>query len=851
MKPNPSYSPATSPPEKLHAEHIRVRGIVQGVGFRPTVWKLAQQYQLTGTVCNDGDGVLIEVVGGEGSIGVEDSINHFVESLRLHKPALSRIDSIERLVINNPESLASSFDIIDSTHSNANTGITADAATCDACLADVFNEDDSLSASLEGLVDLADNETVHNRRHCYPFTNCTHCGPRLSIIRGIPYDRALTSMDAFKMCPACQQEYDSPEDRRFHAQPNACPECGPKVWLENKSGKLVSTRDKQDQHHDTPILQAALLIRDKHIVAIKGLGGIHLATCACASPDGETSAVQRLRERKHRPRKPFAIMVKDVAMAEQYCSVNAQERTLLQSPAAPIVLLEKRISIKNATQATRQNASQDRERLAEELAPGQSTLGVMLPYTPLHHQLLRVLNKPIVLTSGNAAHEPQCITNESARSQLKELADYFLLHNRDIENRVDDSVVRLLSGQPQFYRRARGYAPESIPLPKGFENAPDILAMGGELKNTFCLVKKGQATLSQHMGDLENFSTFEDFRHNLSLYEKLFQHKAKHIAIDAHPEYIPSKLGKEMAKKRGVNAHRVQHHHAHIAACLADNGVALNDKPVLGIALDGLGYGLGYGAGNENDHPLWGGEFLLADYRSCKQLAHFKPIALLGGSFAMKQPWRNTYAHLQACLGWEWVSKQYPELALIKHLSSKPLSTFDGMVKQGINCPLASSAGRLFDAVAAAVDICREALQYEGQAAIELEACITPQAWAEAETSAYSFSLLHHQLDPSPMWKALLEDLSNNIAVALISARFHKGLSLAIQQLASDLAFYKEIRTIALSGGVFQNKTLFEEVKQGLESMNFTVLHHRNVPANDGGLALGQAVITAAQFIEE
>ena len=845
MKPNPSYPPAKFLTNTSHAEHIRVRGIVQGVGFRPTVWKLAQHYQLTGTVCNDGDGVLIEV------IGAEDSINGFVESLRLHKPALSRIDSLERLALQDTLSVATRFDIIESTHSTANTGITADAATCDDCLDDVFNNNHS---------DLTGNKAKKNRRHHYPFTNCTHCGPRLSIIRGIPYDRALTSMDAFKMCPACQQEYDSPEDRRFHAQPNACPECGPKVWLEGysekSSGKLVSTSatsNKQEEHHDLPILQAALLIREKNIVAIKGLGGIHLAACACASPDGETSAVQLLRERKNRPRKPFAIMVKDLEMAEQYCSINDEERALLQSPAAPIVLLEKREASQKAIQST----APDRKLLAEEIAPGQSTLGVMLPYTPLHHQLLRALDQPIVLTSGNTAHEPQCISNEAARSQLKGLADYFLLHNRDIVNRVDDSVVRLLSGKPQFYRRARGYAPESIPLPKGFEKAEEILAMGGELKNTFCLLKNGQATLSQHMGDLENFSTFKDFRHNLSLYEKLFQHKAKHIAIDAHPEYIPSKLGKEMAKARGLKLHRVQHHHAHIAACLADNGVALHDKPVLGIALDGLGYGLGYGRadglddGTGSDHPLWGGEFLFADYRSCKQLAHFKPIALLGGSFAMKQPWRNTYAHLQACLGWGWVSQQYPELALVKHLSSKPLSTFDGMMQQGINCPLASSAGRLFDAVAAAVDICREALQYEGQAAIELEASITPQAWAEAETSAYSFSLVNHQLDPSPMWKALLEDLSNSTSVAHISARFHKGLSLAIQRLASDLAFYQEINTIALSGGVFQNKTLFESVKQGLEAMDFTVLHHRNVPANDGGLAFGQAVITAAQFIKE
>ncbi len=832
MKANPSYSPTT-----LHAEQIRVRGIVQGVGFRPAVWKIAQQFQLTGSVSNDGDGVLITV------FGEQVTINGFVDALVKNKPALSRIDTIERLATELSDSPPPHFEIIHSTHSAANTGITADAATCEACLQDVFGDDITHDNNNNGNGDRnRDGKEASNRRHCYPFTNCTHCGPRLSIIKGIPYDRAQTSMHVFNMCPACLHEYKSPDDRRFHAQPNACPECGPTVWLEDNTGKIISSANKELDYHDMPIVQAALFIREKAIIAIKGLGGIHLAVCACEDPSSKASAVETLRERKKRPRKPFAIMVKNIAMAKQYCHVNQHEQDLLISSAAPIVLLQKRAQV------------EDGEVLAEAIAPGQKTLGVMLPYTPLHHQLLRVLNKPIVLTSGNEAHAPQCIDNNTATSQLKHIADYFLLHDRDIVNRVDDSVVRLMDGKPQFYRRARGYAPEFLTLPKGFIDAPDVLAMGGELKNTFCLLKKGQATLSQHMGDLENYSTYKDYQHNLTLYETLFQHRSKHIVIDDHPEYIPSKLGIEMVDERNATLHRVQHHHAHLASCLAENAYALNDKPVLGVILDGLGYGLGHNNPYKkhlSDHPLWGGEFLFSDYRKSTKLAHFKPVALLGGSAAMKEPWRNTYAHLQACLGWQWVSEKYPQLELVQALSEKPLTTYDAMLEKNVNCPLASSAGRLFDAVAAAAGICRESIQYEGQAAIELEASITPSAWSSARFSAYPFASSDGILDPTLLWKALLKDLANSVNVPLIAARFHKGLSVAIQQLTSELAFSKGTRTIVLSGGVFQNKTLFEDVKQGLEQMNFTVLHHRHVPANDGGLALGQAVIAAARLINE
>ncbi len=771
----------------VHAEHIHVYGIVQGVGFRPAVWHLAQRYELTGNVSNDGGGVIIKVQGAEGAI------DRFIKSLIDEKPILARIDAIERRSQTVSDNLANNFEIISSTRSKANTGIIADAATCEHCVAEIFDR--------------------NNRRYGYPFTNCTHCGPRLSIINGVPYDRTQTSMTKFTLCPSCEQEYNSPSNRRFHAQANACSDCGPECWLADNSGNKLTA--------SSAIANAAGYLKANAIVVIKGIGGFHFAVDGC-----NEIAVQRLRDRKQRPRKPFALMARNMAMIEHYCHVNDQERTLLTSSAAPIVLLKKK----------------QQALLPNNIAPGQNTFGFMLPYSPLHHLLLSEVDHPLVLTSANAADQPQCIDNGDALTRLANIADYFLLHNRDIENRVDDSVIRLMAGQPQFLRRARGYSPYFTVLPDGFEPAPQILAMGGELKNTFCLLKNGHAMLSQHIGDLENYSTYKDYRHNIALYQNLFQHQPSQLAVDAHPEYLSNKAGDEIANECALDLQLIQHHHAHIASCLADNNYPLGGGSVLGIVLDGLGYG--------DDQTLWGGEFLLADYHQSSRLAHFRPIALLGGTIAMKQPWRNTYAHIQACLGWDWVKKQYAELNLVQMLSQKSLVTFDAMLGKNMNCPLASSAGRLFDAVAAAVGICSEQIQYEGQAAIELEASITEQAWADAQQSPYPFLLEGGVLDPAPMWKALLEDLSNITAIASISARFHKGLSLAVQQLASQLANDNKINTIVLSGGVFQNKTLFEDVKQGLEQQ-FTVLTHRNVPANDGGIALGQAVIAATRMMRE
>ncbi|QQE65551.1 carbamoyltransferase HypF [Leptolyngbya sp. BL0902] len=822
------------------AEVLRVTGTVQGVGFRPTVYRLAVALGLRGHVLNDGEGVLIHLAG------TSAQIDQFVTHLLKEKPPLAKIACIQRQSLPLDAVTEAGFTIVESAHTPARTEIPPDAATCPQCLADIFNP---------------------RRRHFrYPFTNCTHCGPRLSIIRHLPYDRQSTSMAWFEMCPSCRQEYQDVGHRRFHAQPTACPVCGPKVWLERADGKPLCSKSLSLVDEAEAI--ATLILRGE-IVAIKGLGGVHLACDAT-----NEAAVQTLRQRKHRYHKPFALMVKDLAAIAPYCDVSPQEAELLQSPAAPIVLLTPVENSKFKVQGSKFSASSDSRLpspplpLSPSLSPGLGTLGVMLPYTPLHHLILQRLDRPIVMTSGNRSDEPQCITNEAVREQLGDIATYFLLHNRDIVNRVDDSVVRVVDGQPQILRRARGYAPAPIALPAGFEDLPPILALGGELKSTFCLLRPGQAILSQHLGDLENAAAHQGYRQALDLYLNLFEYDPTHLVVDAHPEYLSTKLGQDWAERQGLALTTVQHHHAHIAACMADNGLPLDTAPVLGIALDGLGYG--------DDGTLWGGEVLLADYRQYQRLAHLKPVAMLGGTQAIRQPWRNTYAHLVAAFGsWDAVQKAFPKLDLVRFFKHQPLALLDTMLAQNLNAPLASSAGRLFDAVAAAVGLCRETATYEGQGAIELEALIQPHHLETAQNSAYAFTLQGLSnavgarsprppiletnrpdsaselqpliLDPAPMWPSLLQDLQQNAAPALISARFHVGFANALSTLVQHLAQHHQATTVALSGGVFQNQILTAQVTQRLQTLGLTVLTHHQVPPNDGGLSLGQAVIAAAQ----
>ncbi|MEH1942025.1 MAG: carbamoyltransferase HypF [Nostoc sp.] len=781
----------------MPTEEIRVNGTVQGVGFRPTVYRLAKACGLRGDVCNDGQGVLIRVSGSE------EAITEFVARLQTESPPLARINQLTR-VIYQGEFKFDNFVISTSVSNAIKTEITSDAATCPQCQQEIFDP--------------------FSRFYRYPFTNCTHCGPRLSIIRVIPYDRCNTSMSAFAMCSECAKEYHDVENRRFHAQPVACHACGPSAWLERADGKSV-TASMFSMLDDVDAV--CTLLQKGEIVAIKGLGGIHLACDAT-----QETAVQKLRQRKKRYHKPFALMARDIEIIEEYCTINAKEKELLTSSAAPIVLL----------QAT------GKKVVAASIASGQNTLGFMLPYTPLHHLILRRMNRPIVLTSGNLADEPQCINNEEAREKLGTIADYFLFHNREIINRVDDSVVRVVGDNVQTVRRARGYAPAPISLPPGFDNVPQILAMGSELKNTFCLLREGEAILSQHMGDLENAAAFNAYQETLNLYLNLFEHKPEIIAIDKHPEYLSSKLGKELAEKNQIKIYQIQHHHAHIAACMAENGIPLDSPPVLGIALDGLGYG--------DDGTLWGGEFLLADYRTFQRLATFKPVPMIGGEQAIYQPWRNTYAQLIAANLWDDCKQKYTDLEIFKFLKNKPLKLLNQLIEKRINSPSASSVGRLFDAVAAAIGIYRDECSYEGQAAIAMEAIVDVSSLNnDKETLIYpfnfSFSDRIYYIDPRPMWQALLNDLQQQIPQPVMAAKFHKGLANAIVEMVKYLSQENLISPVALTGGVFQNCILLEQVTKRLQTLGIKVLTHSLVPANDGGLSLGQAVIAAAQLIHE
>ncbi len=778
----------------IGAERITVSGQVQGVGFRPTVWRIATELGLTGDVRNSAEGVEIRLWGRD--------LDRFAERLQEEVPALARIERLERAPLDAPP--PAEFSIAQSAGGVMRTAVTPDAATCPDCLAEVRDP--------------------FQRRYRYPFANCTNCGPRFSIVEGAPYDRAKTTMRAFDFCPDCATEYDDPADRRFHAQPIACHACGPRAWIEHLGGGAVS-------HEAFSMLDevdaAGGILMKGHILAVKGLGGFHLA---CDATKAE--AVERLRARKRRRGKAFALMARDLDVIRRFARLSPQEEALLSDPGAPIVLLKA-----------------EGEPLPEAVAPGLDRLGFMLPYTPLHHLMLRRMTRPVVMTSGNLSGQPQCTANEEARARLSPIADFACLHDRAIANRIDDSVLRVDLGRPRLLRRARGYAPAPLPLPQGFEAATHLLAMGGELKNSFCLVKDGQAILSQHMGDLEDAATHEEVAHNLSLYRDLFEHRPQVIAVDAHPDYLSTKRGREMARAAALPVAEVQHHHAHIAACLAENARPLEAPPVLGIALDGLGHGA--------DGTVWGGEFLAADYRGFERLGCLKPVALPGGAAAVREPWRNAYAHLMAEMGWAELAMNFSHLPLFKKLEAKPRATLDAMIAKGLNAPLSSSCGRLFDAAAAMTGLAWESQDYEGQAAMLFEAALDEAALAEADDLAYPFAipLLAGKdlpyIEPLAAWRALLGDLHLGTPIGTISARFHRGLAKAVVAMAQRLSTAEgRYPTVALSGGCFQNRTLFHLVHQDLEAKGFSVLSHEKVPANDGGLALGQAAVALARHQE-
>ncbi len=772
---------------------IRVRGTVQGVGLRPAVWRLARDLGLRGAVWNDALGVVIHLWGGA------SDIDTFLDRLQRRPPPLSHIESLEWETLTTDPAPPDDFRILPSPEGDradgAATALAADAATCPACLAEVLDPAD--------------------RRYRYPFTNCTHCGPRLSIVHRIPYDRANTSMAAFPMCPACRAEYRNPADRRFHAQPNACPQCGPEIWLQDNRGAAVSGAPGEDA-----IVTAARLIRAGSIVAIKGIGGFHLACDA-----GNTETVARLRRRKRRYHKAFALMARDLEMVRRYTHLSDAEAALLAGPAAPIVVL-------NAVDVP---AAQN---LPQDLAPGQNTLGFMLPCTPLHHLLMRELSQPVVLTSGNRSHAPQCTGNDEARRHLGDIADMFLLHNREIVNRLDDSVLRVIDGTPRLLRRARGQAPEPIKLSGGPQHRRAVLAMGGELKNTFCLLRNGEAVVCQHIGDLEDADTLRDYRRSLALYRRLFEFQPDVIAVDRHPDYLPTQLGKSLSEAEGIPLIEVQHHHAHIAACMAEHSLP-GHRRVLGVALDGLGMG---------DHGhLWGGEFLLADYGDYRHLGGFQPIPMPGGTRAALEPWRNTLAHLLQISDWKQIATTYRDLDIFRFLQRQPMNNLETMIRKSLNSPSASSAGRLFDAVAATLGICREQVDYEGQAAVELEAAAS--LWFESQAgNGYGYHWGDGRLQWTPLWTALLEDLRRGVPDGLIAARFHHGLADAVATTTAALAGEHGLKDVVLTGGVFQNRLLLERVSELLREKALRVLAPAIVPANDGGLSLGQALVGGFLF---
>jgi hydrogenase maturation protein HypF len=733
---------------------IRVEGVVQGVGFRPFVYALATRLGLSGHVGNDAAGVFIEVEGSPAQVA------DFLAGLAAEPPPLARVERVQSAAIAATGSYG--FSIAASPAGGSpNTLVSADSATCADCLAELRDPVD--------------------RRFRYPFINCTNCGPRFTIVRDVPYDRPATTMAGFPMCAACAAEYADPADRRFHAQPVCCPACGPVLRLLGADGD--------------PLAAAAGLLLTARVLAVKGLGGYHLAADA-----GSEQATAALRSGKHREDKPFALMVADIDAARQLCRVDATAESLLLSGRRPIVLLPRRPGA----------------MVASAVAPGSHELGVMLPYTPMHHLLLAEVGRALVLTSGNVSDEPIAYQDADAMSRLAGIADGFLVHDRPIHMRTDDSVVRAFRGREMVLRRSRGYVPS--PLPAGPFARP-VLGCGAELKNTFCLGKGSHAFLSHHIGDLENYETLKSFTSGIEHFQRLFDVTPAVVAHDLHPEYLSTKYALDLAD---VSLVGVQHHHAHIASCLADNSY---DGPVIGVAFDGTGYGL--------DGTLWGGEFLLADLASFTRAGHLEQVPLPGGAAAIRQPWRMAAAYLGSDAGDLDVARRHA-------------SQWDAVValgRSGLNSPLTSSAGRLFDAVAAVLGV-RDEIRYEGQAAIELEQLADP-----AVTESYPCGVSEGGellLSGTDLVRAAVQDSRSGIGSSVISARFHNGVADVIARTCVELRSRSGRGVVALSGGVFQNVLLLTRTVALLEAAGFTVLTHSRVPPNDGGISLGQAVAAGA-----
>ncbi len=825
----------------LVRKRIRVRGIVQGVGFRPFVYNLAHDLRLAGYVLNSSAGVTIEIEGSESGVA------RFVETLRDSPPPLAQIEDFS---VTDLEPARETDFVI--RHSEAEPGefvlVSPDVATCGDCWRD-FGD-------------------TANRRYGYPFTNCTNCGPRYTIIQDIPYDRPTTTMAQFRMCALCQAEYDDPRNRRFHAQPNACAECGPALALVAAAGVFPESADYEPANTAAIIGRARQLLREGNIVAVKGLGGFLLA---CDAENDE--AVRTLRIRKRRSDKPFALMARDIPSVESFCGLTPGERESLLSPKRPIVVLKRR----------------ENSLIAADVAPGNNTIGVMLPYTPLHYLLFSDSPdepsqfRALVMTSGNISEEPIVTSNQEAWERLRGVADWLVFHNRDIYMRADDSVVRVFEGRERVLRRSRGYVPHPVDL--GIE-LQEVLACGAELKNTFCLTKGRYAILSQHIGDLENFETLVFFEETLANLKKLFRVEPRAVAYDLHPQYMSTRFAQRLELEPKIG---VQHHHAHIASCMAENHLS---GKVIGVAFDGTGYG--------TDGKIWGGEFLVADFVSFERRAHLRYVPLPGGDAAVRQPWRMALSYLRDTFGPEYASQVseivsakpagppetqprmgrhivaqhgalplggvlgseenapksprdgigFPaagieELSLLREVPQEKRVIVDTMLQRRLNCIDTSSCGRLFDAVSSIVGL-RHEVTFEGQAAIELEMIadasverVYPYAIADGSPA---------QLDMRPMIEAIVRDLARATPVGEIAAALHNTLSAAIVDVCGRIRKNGALNRVCLSGGTFQNVLLLQRAVRGLRENGFEVFLHAKVPPNDGGIALGQAVIANARL---
>jgi len=771
---------------KTETREIVITGIVQGIGFRPFVYNLAIEKRLNGFVYNDFAGVTIVIQG------LKNELDLFEKSLCENAPPKSKIINCKSTVIETNE-LFDKFEIRPSPEQGERSAaVTPDLDVCDDCLEELFDP--------------------ANQRYLYPFINCTNCGPRYTIIQDIPYDRPKTTMSQFTMCTQCRVEYDDPANRRFHAQPNACPDCGPHLELRNKSGEVLISAYKPVEYEHL-FNQVGKLLEIGNIIAIKGIGGFHLACDAT-----NENAVVNLRSRKYREDKPFAVMFPNLAEIKKFCLLNDAEVELLQSVPHPIVLLMKKKG----------------KELAYSVAPDNHYLGVMLPYTPLHHLIFQFFNKPLVMTSGNVSDEPIAYKNKEAFKRLGKIADYFLVNNREIHIRCDDSVLRIWNGKSYPLRRSRGFAPDRLDLKWQF-NHP-VLACGPEQKNTFALAKNDSIFLSHHIGDMENSEALRSFEEGIKHYQRIFEIEPEIIAYDLHPDYLSTKYALNYPTKNSngneVIKIGIQHHHAHAVSCMLDNQIT---QPVLAIVLDGTGFG--------SDKTIWGGELLLAEIKQFKRLGYFKTTRIPGGTAAIKNPWQMGISYLHAVFG-----NQLPDIPFVNALSHGQVSTILKLLDSGINSPLTSSCGRLFDGVAAIAGL-RNRVNYEGQAAIEFEQII-----ADSINNAYKFNIAESDgsyiLNWEVMIRQLVDDLKNEISISVIAAEFHNGLARGLADWVEIARKKTGIKEVVLSGGVFMNVYLLTRLKMMLEKKDFIVYTHHNVPCNDGGIALGQAIIASAQSAE-